>query len=843
MALKSIQDVIKSVDQPSRYAGSEVNAIIKNHAQTDLKMVLAFPDLYEIGTSHFGIQILYHILNKNPQIVAERVYTPAPDMEKELRENKIPMFSRETKTPLIDFDIIGFSLLYELNYTNVLTLLDLAGIPFLSNQRDDRHPLIIAGGPCTFNPEPVADLFDAMVIGDGEDVILTLSQTYMDWKKSGGDKQDLLKKWSNIQGIYIPSFFKPEYSDENGISIQSLHPVYYDYNQVKRAIIPDLETAEFPDSPVIPCGRPIHERLRLEISRGCSRGCRFCQAGMIYRPVRERNTDTLLDLTGKAVCNTGHEDLSLLSLSAGDYVNLNTLMLKLMDASEQQKYTSGHLSFSLPSIRAGKLNSEMMETIKRVRKTGFTIAPEAGSQRLRDVINKGINEEEIITTVQSAFDLGWTVIKLYFMIGLPTETMDDLEQMVELVKRLSRITQSKGRKRQINVSVSTFIPKSHSPFQWEKQISEQEAWEKILWLKDKLNLKNVNFKWGKTQISFLEGLMSRGDRRVTPVIIRAYQKGCRLDGWNEYFKYDMWKEAILEEQIDPSIFSNRTRPSNERLPWDHIDSGIKKDFLLKEYERSLQGLLTEDCRDGNCSGCGICDFESIKPRIETKIHYEPIEITENITPIKEYKKIKCRFKKVGDARFYGHLEMVNTFSKAIRRACIPVKYTSGHHKIIKIVFSNPIPVGYESLDEFFSIDVHDDFDTNRIMNELNHQLPAGLNIFEAIVVRHKNDIIEKPNILFSVIMENYNFSQTYIENFLKKDHVPYEKTNKKGIVKTLNLKEFVHSLTKEAPDKINFEIHSLHGVNIRPEDVVKSIFNISDEDIKKADIFKLKHFS
>jgi len=843
MGFKSIQEVIKSVDQPSRYAGAEFNAIIKKNQTYDLKMVLAFPDLYEIGTSHFGIQILYHILNKNPHILAERVYTPAPDMEKELRENQIPIFSRETKTPLNDFDIIGFSLLYELNYTNILTILDLAGIPFLSSQRDDRYPVIIAGGPCTFNPEPVADLFDAMIIGDGEEVILSVSQSYMDWKKTGAPKHELLLSWSRIQGVYIPSFFKPDYKNINGVFIQDLRPLYDHYQSVKRAILPDLETADFPDSPVIPCGRPIHERLRLEISRGCSRGCRFCQAGMIYRPVRERKTDTLLELTGTAVRNSGHEDLSLLSLSTGDYVNLNTLMLKLMDASDQQKYTSGHLSFSLPSIRAGKLNEEMMETIKRVRKTGFTITPEAGSQRLRDVINKGINEEDIITTVQSAFDLGWSVIKLYFMIGLPTENQDDLDQMVELVRKLSKISCSKGKKRQINVSVSTFIPKSHSPFQWEKQLNEQEAWERIMWLKDNLNMRNVIFKWGKTQISFLEGLMSRGDRRITPVIIRAYNKGCRLDGWSEYFKYDLWKEAISEENINPDEFSTRLRLCDEPLPWDHIDSGIKKEFMIREYERSLIGELTEDCRNGECSGCGICNFKDIYPRIEKKINYESPEKIDTEKSVKFFKKIKCRFEKIGDARFYGHLEMVNTFCKAIRRAGIPVKYTSGYHKIIKIVFSNPIPVGYESLDEFFIIEVHDDFDTNRLVSELNDQIPMGLKIIDSSTVKNKFDALEKPNKLFSVFIKNFEFSQSCIDEFKKQDHVTFEKINKKGIVKIINLKEFVHSLKIEDTGKISFEIHCIHGINIRPEDVVKHIFHIPDEKMNQADILKIKHLS
>jgi radical SAM family uncharacterized protein/radical SAM-linked protein len=847
MGFKSIQDIIKSVEQPSRYVGSEVNAVIKDHRDTRLSMVLAFPDLYEIGTSHFGIQILYHILNEDPDIVAERVYTPAPDMERQLRENQVPMFSRETKTPLTDFDIIGFSLLYELNYTNILTLLDLSGIPFLSSERDASHPVIIAGGPCTFNPEPVADLFDAMVIGDGEDVILSMAHVYMAWKTTGADKVDLLRRWSDLPGVYVPSFFVPDITLVDGYPLQTLRPVDGINPTVRRAILPDLETAPFPEAPVIPCGRPIHERLRLEISRGCSRGCRFCQAGMIYRPVRERNTDTLLDITRRAVGRTGYEDLSFLSLSAGDYVNLTTLMRKLLDDTEQQVHTQGHLSFSLPSVRADQLDADMMETIKRVRKTGFTIAPEAGSQRLRDVINKGLTEQDIMNTVERAFQLGWTVIKLYFMIGLPTETEDDLEEMVDLVRRMSRLGLTKGKKRQINVSVSTFIPKAHTPFQWERQISEDESWSKIIWLRDRLSIRNVTFKWGKTQISFLEGLMSRGDRRLTPLIIRAYQKGCRLDGWNEHFRYDLWKEAIAEEQVDPALFSNRFRTHDEPLPWDHIDSGILKQFLIGEHQRSRQGVLTPDCRSGECTGCGICDFDTIRPRIEPVItdqkRIEPVDFSETVLSEQGYLKIKCRFEKTGDARFYGHLEMVNTVSKAIRRAGIPVRYSSGHHPIIKMAFGNPLPVGYESLDEFFIIEVHDDFDTNKVPVMLNAQLPGGLHVVESSRVRHKADAIEKPSKLFSVVLSHHDFSQSCVDSFLNEQHVPFEKTNKKGKVTQVDLKDIVQGLTIKDNEMILLEIHPSEGVHVRPEDVVRHIFQLSDDDVARLDIRKIKHIS
>jgi len=842
MGLKSIQEILKSVEQPSRYTGKECNAVFKENDQIDVRIALAFPDLYEIGTSHFGIQILYNILNKEKGIFAERVYTPAPDMENELRENHIPMFSRETKTPLGDFDIIGFSLLYELNYTNVLTLLDLAHIPFLSADRDDTHPLIISGGPCTFNPEPVADIFDAMVVGDGEHVIVELSKSYAEWKKSGASRHDLLKKWSSIQGIYIPSFFTTNYVKKEGYSIPVVKPIYDDYRLIRKTIVSDLEEEKFPTSPVIPFGRPVHERLRLEISRGCSRGCRFCQAGMIYRPVRERSVEKLVELADCAIRNTGYEDLSLLSLSAGDYENIGPLMLRLLDLSDNNQDTHKNISFSLPSVRAGMLNSELMEIIKKVRKTGFTIAPEAGSQRLRDVINKGITEEDIVNTVNSAFELGWNVIKLYFMIGLPTETEDDLEEMVNLVKRLREVKKNKRKKAQIHVSVTTFIPKSHSPFQWEKQMSQEDAWASILWLKERLKFNDVSFKWGKTQVSFLEGLIARGDRRLTPVIINAYKKGCRLDGWSEHFRLDLWQQAIHEAELDTTGILQRERDIDEPLPWDHIDSGVSRQFLADERDKSRTGLLTEDCRYGSCSGCGICDFKKIQPHIIGKYEYIKQQEIKAVIKEKNFKKIKCIYTKTGDAKFLGHMELVNLISRCIRRSGFPVKYSSGFHKIIKLICGNPLPVGYESLEEFFIIEVHEDFDTNNIMSVINSLLPEDLRIINVLPIIKRSDIQEKPNKRFVLTLTDYIFSQNYVDTFNESDRFNYDKVNKKGLSKTINLKDFVKEIKIEGKGKISFDLMSYDAVHVRPDDAIKHIFSISENEMKKSDIMKLRHF-
>ncbi len=592
--------------------GTEINSIKKDLDKVKLKVALAFPDLYEIGTSHFGLQILYHILNKHKEIAAERVYAPDLDMESYLKSSHMPLMSMESHSPLKNFDIIGFSLLYELNYTNVLTMLDLAGIPFFSSERDGSFPLIIAGGPCTCNPEPVADFFDAMVVGDGENVIVDISMTWLEWKEvAGRNKEDLLKRLSLIKGIYIPAFFNSTNSRAGSKSFFQIPQARFsDYKVITREIIADLDTAPFPDAPIIPFGKPVHDRLRLEIARGCTRGCRFCQAGMIYRPVRERSVNTLLNLFDASFAATGYEDISLLSLSTADYGSIVFLMERLMSRCEP-----GHIAVSLPSLRAGTLTPELINLIKRVRKTGFTIAPEAGSQRLRDVINKNITEQEIVGTVQDVFSLGWLVIKLYFMIGLPSETDKDLLAIVELVKRLRKIKARAGRRGQINVSVATFIPKPHTPFQWAPQASLTESREKIEWLRANLKMPGIHFKWQNPEVSMVEGLFARGDRRLGGLLVDAYKKGCKFDGWGDRFQYSLWEKAFFDEGVDVDCYTTRSRDVTDRLPWDHIDIGVTKEFLKLEWKKARRGEHTPDCRLGDCNACGVCDFETIEPKL------------------------------------------------------------------------------------------------------------------------------------------------------------------------------------------------------------------------------------
>ncbi|MFC1799177.1 TIGR03960 family B12-binding radical SAM protein [Thermodesulfobacteriota bacterium] len=832
MSISDIQDILPLVERPSRYLGTEINSIHKNSDQVTLSIALAFPDLYEIGTSHFGLQILYHILNQQKDIAAERVFAPAADMAAHLRSNGLSLQSLESSRPLARFDIIGFSLLYELNYTNMLTMLDLSGIPFVSAQRDLSYPFIIAGGPCTCNPEPVADFFDAMVIGDGESVVLEMARCWINWHHSAekSDKTSLLRMWSNIEGVYIPSFFEPSY-DPSGFQI--LTPNQSDYHTVSRTIVKDLNATPFPDKPIIPFGRPVHDRLRIELSRGCSRGCRFCQAGMIYRPVRERTAETLFDLCDTSLQATGYEDISMLSLSTGDYGCIVPLMEHLMTHCE-----TDHVAVSLPSIRAGTLTPKMMQLIKKVRKTGFTIAPEAGSQRLRDVINKNISNREITDTVGNAFRLGWRVIKLYFMIGLPTETDDDLQALVDLVKELLTVKKSINAGGKINVSVTTFIPKPFTPFQWAPQLDLGESKEKIIALKRHLNLPGIHFKWQNPEVSFIEGVWSRGDRRLSQLLLSAYEKGCQFDGWSDRFKFHLWRDAFDETQIDPGFYTTRNRTIDEPLPWDHIDIKVTKTFLQKELEKSLAADRTSDCRFDDCNACGVCDFNNITPiTFDTCNNPHDFIRIENDAP--SYKNLKLIYQKTDQARFFGHLELMNIFLRALRRINIRLKYSQGFHPMPKISFEDPLPMGMEGLNEAFYLTVEENVSSGAITNDLNRHLPPGLLIKNCLTAPAKAKRRKSKLIRYRITLKDGFFDQNAIKYFNTCKTVVITRTSKKGKTSNIDLKKRIDSLDLQAQDTLLITLSADEGKTIRPQEVMTNIFQLTETALKRARIVKL----
>ncbi len=827
-----MQDILPLVEQPSIYLGSEINTIKKEHAGHKFKIALAFPDLYELGTSHFGIQILYHIINKQPDCIAERVFAPRNDMADYLKKYEIELASLETDTPLKKFDIIGFSLLYELNYTNILLMLDLAGIPFRSAQRDPSFPFIIAGGPCTCNPEPVAHFFDAMVIGDGENVIIEMMRLWKKWKKeSGAHKETLLEMWSTIDGVYIPSFFNAKF-DEKGFQI--LIPTKKKYSSVKKALLTNLNEAPFPDSPVIPFGKPVHDRLRLEIARGCTRGCRFCQAGMIYRPVRERSIETLMELANKSLSNTGYDELSLLSLSTGDYTAVGELMEVLMQHCERD-----HIAVSLPSLRAGTLTPELMEQIKKVRKTGFTIAPEAGSQRLRDVINKNITEKEICDTVGDAFQMGWRLIKLYFMIGLPTETWEDLVDIVNLVDKLRKKGGPGKNKPKINVSLTTMIPKPHTPFQWFSQISLEESAEKIRKLKALLKKPGIHVKWQDTKVSLIEGLWSRGDRSLSLLLEKAYEKGCRFDGWSDHFNFKLWMKAIDDAMIDIDFFTTRARTTGEPLPWDHIDMCVTKDFLIKECKIAEKGDITDDCRWGKCSLCGVCDFENVKPQVFKASKKKEVSKANEKRNDEFFKRLKIIYSKMNKARFFGHLEMVQIIVRAVNRAGIVVKYSKGFHPMPRISFDDPLPIGTESLDEKLYLSVPGYINIDKLIKAVNAELPEGLTFKDCKVESRKPKGNQDEIIEYLISTKDNIFKKKALDRFSGEESMIITKLSKKGKLKKINLKDIVIRIDAENQDRLMLKIKKIEGKSARPGDIITKIFNLSETDIKRTRILKL----
>ncbi|MDP2645322.1 MAG: TIGR03960 family B12-binding radical SAM protein [Desulfobacterales bacterium] len=835
MANTNIQDLLPFVERPSRYLGSEINRIRKDFHEVKLKIALAFPELYEIGVSHFGLSILYHILNGRREIAAERVYAPGIDLENHMRKSGLSLESLESRLPLRQFDIIGFSLLYELNYTNVLQMLDLARIPFHAAARDRSYPLVIAGGPCTCNPEPVAAFFDALVIGDGEQVVLQMADVWLGLKDQGPvDKEALLLRWSRIPGVYIPAFFNARF-DAGGHP--TLLPVFSHHRTVTRAIVEDLDRSPFPRAPIVPFSNPVHDRLRLEISRGCTRGCRFCQAGMIYRPVRERSVATLLELADQGLLHTGYEDLSLLSLSTSDYAGLVRLMEQLL-----LRCSSRVVAVSLPSFRAGTLSAEIMKMIQKVRKTGFTIAPEAGSQRLRDVINKNISEKDVFDTVRSAFDLGWQVMKLYFMVGLPTETDEDIDAIIRLVKSLRQIKSPHGRRGKINVSLTCFIPKPHTPFQWAAQISPAQALVKVRKIQNGLRLSGIDVKFQDPKVSLIEGLLARGDRRFSRLLLAAYQKGCKFDGWSDHFHFGKWQEAIDETGLDVNRHVLRERDVTEALAWDHIVTRVKHDFFVHELHKSLGGEKTGDCRTEACNDCGVCDFTLIRTRVfDPGQAAEPAPAGEEERRSKVDETFKITYAKTGPARYFGHLELVRIFSRAIRRAGIPVKFSEGFHPKPKISFEDPLPIGIESLCEAFYFSVSDICSPQSIAARLNLHLPAGLEVRDCLRAARKKGEAGPGGAVFEISLKAGFFNENELKSFADSDRVVLSRQNRKGTVQQIELKQLVLKIDLLAGNRLELTLRAGPAETVRPLEIVREIFTLPEEDLKQARVLKLKN--
>ena len=606
MISKEIDRFLLDVQKPGRYVGGEINSVVKDINDIDVRFAFCFPDTYEVGMSHLGIKILYSIMNEKPYIWCERVFTPWIDMEEKLRENNIPLYALESGDPITNFDFIGFTLQYELSYTNVLNMLDLANIPLRSRDRKGLNQIVVAGGPCTCNPEPISEFIDLFFIGEGEEVDLEVIELYRKHKRLGSTRDEFLNEAANIEGVYVPKFYDVKYKEDG--TIKSFKPNRNVPKTIRKRVMMDMNKSFYPDKFIVPLIEIVHDRTVAEILRGCIRGCRFCQAGFIYRPTREKKPD-VINMQCKSICDsTGYDEISLSSLSSSDYTRINELLDILTEWTEKE-----NVSVSLPSMRVDAFSDELVKKLKTVRRSGLTFAPEAGTQRLRDVINKNVTEEELINTCNKAFGGGWSTVKLYFMIGLPTETLDDVKGIADLGKTVvdtyySNPNRQKGKAVKVTLSASSFVPKPFTPFQWEAQDTIDVFHKKQEHLRNSIESKKINFNWHDADTSFLEGVFARGDRRLCDVLEEAFRSGCKFDGWNNCFDIVKWMRAFEKCSLDPSFYANRKRSFDEILPWDHIDYGIKKEFFISECKKAYENQTTPNCRE-KCSACGASCFK------------------------------------------------------------------------------------------------------------------------------------------------------------------------------------------------------------------------------------------
>jgi radical SAM-linked protein len=809
-----LEDFLPLVAKPARYINSEINSIHKDLAKVKTKFCLFFPDTYEVGMSHLGLKILYHILNKRDDTACERVFSPWIDYEKKLRTSERPLTSLESNIPLSQFDIIGITLQYELSYTNILTGLALGGIPLHSSRRADSHPVIIAGGPCAVNPEPLAEFIDAFFIGEAEESIHEIVDLRQDTKSRGR----FLESLSEREGFYVPALGK---------------------KIVRRRVIRDLESAAYPDKPILPLMKPVHDRVTVEVARGCIRGCRFCQAGMIYRPYRERSPNNVKALLQESISCTGYDELSLAALSAGDYSSIQPLMQDLVTQYRQQR-----ISISLPSLRVGTLTSEMIKAVADTRKTGFTLAPEAGTERLRRVINKPVSDLELLDAAETIFKNGWSVLKLYFMIGLPTETEEDLDGIVRLVNNLFALGKKTARRNiQVNVTISTFVPKPHTPFQWMGQSTLEDIRLKQSYLEKKLKKRGITLKPHGPVTSLLEGAFARGDRALGRVLEEAVRLGCRFDGWSECFDFKKWREAFQNCGLEMSAYAYRTFGFDEALPWDHVQSGVSKEFLWRENQRAMEEEITENCRV-DCRQCGMECKDGGSSSLGISAHASPLRVTTEAAMLacaqqmhlkgpELSTRLRFKYTKTGRIRFLSHLDLMTLVQRAAARAQVPILFSQGFNPHPRIAFGPALSVGMESEAEYLDMETDPFVDLLLITKALNKTLPEGIRILESRIVPSKfsslSGSIGRYIYEVRVPTPHERGLDERLKNFLARTSVVIAKDGKQRDIRP-GIETMVVTRSTLAPYLL---ITLVDGEQLKPrvQDVIEQLFNINQEQV------------
>jgi radical SAM family uncharacterized protein/radical SAM-linked protein len=850
LSKKIKQDLLPFVMKPGRYVGNELHTVHKDH-HGKLKVALAFPDVYEIGMSYHGLAILYHIINQHPDWVAERVFAPWVDAEENMRSQGIPLFSLESHTPLKEFDVLGFSLAYELNYTNVLNMLDLAQIPVWSTERGEQHPLIVAGGPCTLNPESVADFFDLFAIGDGEEMATEILNAIQASKANRASRMELLTALSKIPGVYVPRFYQIKY-DQTG-KFETITPQSPDFpDKIKVRTIPQLKSEYYPPSPIVPFLETTHDRLTVEIMRGCPKRCRFCGATVAYQPKRERPVEDIVAQAEKGIADSGWDEISLLSLSTTDYSQLLELTRTL-----SAKLSSRRVSVSLPSLRPSTFSLELATLLAQVKKPGLTFAPEAGTARLRNAVGKHLNEEELVRTARIAFSSGWNLIKLYFMIGLPTETEEDLRGIATLLKKVVQTGKAVGGRNNVNVTISPFTPKPHTPFQWERMESIQSLQEKIAFLKVNCRRGNVHLKFRDPQVSYLEGILGRGDRRTSAVIHAAWKKGAKLDGWTEHFNYRYWSEAFDERGMSMDLLAQERNPDLP-LSWGHIDKGIKSDFLRKERNRAYacqeepseeEALPSgEDVGDGHTrTKLKVSDFapvDQLQQAVPTtadspgaSVSYGRKKKRKPSSPAMTVARSRVRLKwsKSEEVRFTSHLDVGRIMERAIRRSAIPIAYSEGFHPHQKVAFGPPLPLGFLSDAEYLDLQLNEPYNL-LFMQKLNRALPPGFQFLEGKSVLGKSDSLS-----FIINLATYEVrlglgldqANRLIESIMASQNLVVQRTSKE-VTKDVDIKRQIVKIEGHAQDDgILLDMHLGLGTEgyARPEEVLVGGFGLPPKEV------------